>query len=484
VLAWLALWWKILGQDQIVTRCAMLLLAAFSLTGFFRLARSVSNSTVAAASTILTAIYPVFFAQSSLAHVDLPAAGLTFWGWEAYLRRRDANSAVWFSLAVLAKETAILVPVGLAVWELAGRSATERFAVRLMREENRAKATSSFGPAIRWYLILPTLVLASWYGFHYVRTGFVFGNPEFFQYNVQGNFHPLRILLALLLRVWQTFGYLGLYVLTLACILAMRFPALPEAGKNRTVNDAATRPEFDLNEGRPRISVSIQLAFLTVSAVYLLAMSVLGGAVLARYMLPIVPLFILVAVSTVWRRVRAWKTALAVVTLWFIFALFVNPPYGFSLEDNLAYRDYIQLHERAEEFVVSHYPHARVLTAWPASDELSRPTLGYVKSAMQVVRIEDFGMEQLLAASEERSRFDVALVFSTKYQPAPTPFDRWKRWQEWKSRYFGFHVDLSPQAAAKVLGGTLVYADLKKGQWVGVVEMEEIKDARLRQGTF
>ena len=62
----------------------MLLLAAFSLTGFFRLAKTVSNSTVAVASTLLTAIYPVFFAQSSLAQVDLPAAGLVFWALESY----------------------------------------------------------------------------------------------------------------------------------------------------------------------------------------------------------------------------------------------------------------------------------------------------------------------------------------------------------------------------------------------------------------
>ena len=50
--------------------------------------------------------------------------------------------------------------------------------------------------------------LALWYAYHYVRTGFVFGNPEFFRYNVEATLHPLRILLALLLRFWQAIGYL------------------------------------------------------------------------------------------------------------------------------------------------------------------------------------------------------------------------------------------------------------------------------------
>src|SRR3954453_14331139 len=123
VMAWLALAWKIFGQSQIVTRCAMLLLAAFSLLGFFRLARAVSNSTVAACTTLLVAIYPVFFAQSSLAQVDLPAAGLILWGLESYFRNKLMGAwaaspvLIWFSLAALAKETAILIPVALTFWE-------------------------------------------------------------------------------------------------------------------------------------------------------------------------------------------------------------------------------------------------------------------------------------------------------------------------------------------------------------------------------
>src|SRR6266550_2752228 len=48
VMAWLALCWRIFGEGATVTRCAMLGLAAVSLLGFFRLARAVSNSMVAA----------------------------------------------------------------------------------------------------------------------------------------------------------------------------------------------------------------------------------------------------------------------------------------------------------------------------------------------------------------------------------------------------------------------------------------------------
>ena len=508
VMAWLALAWKIFGQSQIVTRIAMLLLAAFSLLGFFRLARTVANPTVAACSTFLVAIYPVFFAQSSLAQVDLPAAGFIFWGLEAYFRakdvgtrmelggRADSSVLIWFSLAALAKETAILIPVALILWEIASRLRSQ-ISSRREAETRRGRyspaqgslaeavqsADHSFGTtgsralpevskrlhknrfAELWMLFLTVVPLALWYAFHYARTGFVFGNPEFFRYNVQSTLHPLRILLALLLRIWQTFGYLDLYVLTLACAVAMLFAPIKYAHGERA-----------------RIVIPVQFAFLAIAGVYLVSLSVVGGAVLARYMLPVVPLVILVCVSTIWRRLPAWKAVIAVIALAFISALFINPPYGFSPEDNLAYRDYVRLHERAERFLEKRYSNARVLTAWPASDELTRPYLGYVSKPMQVVKIEDFSAEEVLSAADARSRFDAALVFSTKYQPQHTIFDRWHHWQEWKSRYFGYHVDLTPEIAASVLGGRVVYVDLRRGQWVGIIELQRIEEAKLSGG--
>src|SRR5579872_6625353 len=127
VLAWIALWWKCVGYAPLVTRSAMLVVAAFALLGVFRLAERVANMQVAIASTVCTALYPVFFVQSSLAQVDLAAAGLTFWGLCAYLEDRPVAVAIWFSLAVLAKETAILAPAGLACWEGVRVVAPQRF---------------------------------------------------------------------------------------------------------------------------------------------------------------------------------------------------------------------------------------------------------------------------------------------------------------------------------------------------------------------
>src|SRR5205809_2198982 len=154
-----------------------------------------------------------------------------------------------------------------------------------------------------------------------------------------------------------------------------------------------------------------------------------------------------------------------------------EPSIGFSPEDNLAYRDYIRLHQRAESFLEARYPMARVLTAWPATDELTRPYLGYITRPMRVVQIENFTAEQMISATDLRSNFDVAMVFSTKYEPRHSLLERWRTWQQWKTRFFGYYRDVPPAAAAQILGGRLVYIEARNGQWVGIIEMEQTIEA-------
>jgi hypothetical protein len=457
VMAWLALAWHVAGYSTLVTHIAMLALAAFSLLGLFRLSRAVANPSVAWATTALVAIYPVFFMQSSLAQVDLAAAGFTFWGLLAYIEDDPWKQVLWFSAAALAKETAIIAPaalfasqVALAIMPRIGR----RFPEFAMPKNRRTSFI---------HLLLPAVPLAVWFAFHYARTGHVFGSPEFFQYNVAATLNPLRIPLAFVLRLWQVCGYLGLYLLTLAGLLALR-----------------RRPQVENGIPRPRIAIWQQAAFSAVLLAYLLFMSAVGGAVLARYLLPVVPLVILAWVSTLWRRVRYWKLIVGTVAIAFVAGLFINPPYGFSFEDNLAYRDYIVLHAEASRFLSMTDPNVRVLTAWPASDELIRPWLGYVSHPFPVLRVEDFSAPQIALASLARGQFNVALVFSTKYQPPHPLLVDWAAWQRLKERFFGYHHDLLPDEIAKRLGGRILYHKELNGQWIAVISLDKDKPQEAR----
>src|SRR5580698_9872837 len=125
---YLALWWRIGGYHPAVTREAVLIVASIGLLAVWKLAIRLNPSSLVAFWTlVLTAIYPIWFAQSTLAHADIFAATATLWALVYALpdesRKPGSRSlwpaAIWFSVAVLAKETAIITPLTLAAFELA-----------------------------------------------------------------------------------------------------------------------------------------------------------------------------------------------------------------------------------------------------------------------------------------------------------------------------------------------------------------------------
>jgi len=102
---------------------------------------------------------------------------------------------------------------------------------------------------------------------------------------------------------------------------------------------------------------------------------------------------------------------------------------------------------------------------------------------MQVVRIENFSLEQLLSAADFRVNFDVALVFSTKYEPEHPLLERWDAWDRLKQKFFGYERDLPTEVAAQILGGHVVFAQMRRGQRVAVIELKraEVLDAATRR---
>lgn len=438
--AYLALWFTISGWKPAVARIAMLLLAAFALTNVFLLARKLTRTSVAVSTTIATAVYPIWFVQSSLTHADLAAAAFTLWGLRLYLEKRVWPSQFAFCLAVLSKETAIITPLAIALWELlqpqtkteAGRSRFARAAMNL----------------------IPAAPLLLWLLYHHHATGRFFGSAEFYQYNVSETLSPLRFLLALVQRIWHLLGGMNMLALTAATAAAMFFP-----------------PVQDETGERPRIAVPVQLMFGLIMLAHVVAFSLVGGALLTRYLLAVYPLVILIGMSTLYRRVARWEWPAALMVIFFVLGLFFDPPYRIAPEDNLSYKEFVELHYRAAKFLEQHEQKNVILSAWPVTDELTRPYLGYVGQPFQVLPVSDFDVEGLFKARQMRSQYQVAYLFSTKYESAP--WIRSALWEKLNRRYFGFHRDVSPELAADFLHGKIVFLARSKGEWVAILEMEQ-----------
>lgn len=442
---YLALWWKLLAFAPWVTRLAMCVLSSLALLAVYQLAIATTQKPrVAIATAVLTAIYPVWFAQSSLAHADMFAAAATLWAIVFFLEERLCLTALCFSLAALSKETAIVTPIALAVWQAWLAFAPRRWkpASEVFRHSRLAKAGT---------LLLPVLPLACWYIYHWHRTGFVFGNPEYLRYNATATLTPLRVLLAFAHRVMHIAVHMNMFVPVLSMLACMMLPPV---------------------DGRKRISINNQLLFYVIILANLLFFSVLGGALLTRYLLPLYPLVLLVCVNTFYRRLRQWHWLIALSAVAFVAGLFVNPPYRFAPEDNLAYRDVILLHEAAIRQIEAHYPDATVLSAWPATDELSKPELGYVKASMQIASIDNFSLLQIEKAAQLSDPYTVGLIFSTKYDPPHLPFNLGRRNETLDARFFDFHRDLPPEIIAHLLGGKVVWRAARQGQWAAVLHFD------------
>jgi len=454
----LAGWWHLSGYVVSGTRTLVCIVSASALLGVYKLARTLAGAAAAAVVTFLTAIYPIWFAQSTLAHADIFAAAFTLWGLAFYFDRDEADqttaknqllAATMFSLSVLSKETAIITPAALVVWE----------AILFLQRRRKNRRSPQ---ALSWItaLLFPVLPLLAWYAFHYHRTGFIFGNPEYLRYNATANLSAYRIALCLWHRFLHLTTHMNLFVPVVATIALFLIPVTcPDAPKN--------------------IRKSALKAIAVILLANWIAFSILGGALLTRYLLPMYPLILLLCVS-IWRRhLRRWWLIAALSAAAFLSAIWINPPYAFAPEDNLTYRDMIVLHQQAIHLIEHRYPQATVLTAWPATSELSRPEIGYTHHPIKVAAIRDFSLQQMQQAAADPGSYDTALLFSTKWEPPSGAINLGKQNESADARFFDFHHDLRPAQAAALLHGEVVFEAHRKGEWVAVLRFPRAVNASL-----
>jgi 4-amino-4-deoxy-L-arabinose transferase-like glycosyltransferase len=426
-------WW-FLGFSPLVTRVAMIVLATGTLAALYALGRTVTRRETAAWACVLLALSPVFFAQSSLAHLDLPVALTTTAAILALLRRRLACFALLLSLAVLTKETAVVIlPV---VWI---------YAWRIRKELN---------PSAAAWLTLPLAPLAAWALYYHHVTGFWTGNPAYLKYNLYSTLTPARIAVTLLRRLYQVLVAGFNWLLPAAAILGYR--KLSKAGA--TSGGFTSLPAWQSETRKDFFFLSAGLTFS-----YLAMLSVVGGAVLPRYLLPIFPCFYLALMLFVDCLPRpAMRGILVLIAACFIASWFINPLYPFPYEDNLAYADFIHLHQQAANFLSSQPEDSRILTAWPATDELTEPDLGYVKKPLRVAGIEGFTAQDFSNVSPRA--FDLLYLYSRKWNPP----DNWLRRFWWAENALEYVPAVPAADLAREFHLKLLASFRERGQWVEI----------------
>lgn len=446
---WLALCWKLFGFTIPVARISMLAVAAMTVAGTYRLATLLSTHAVAIAVTTLTAIYPVFFAESALVQLDMAAAGLTLLALADHLQGRYWRAGVMFTLAVLAKETAIVAPMALL--------AVEILAPILIRKQSVGLALRS-ALKIAPLFLLPFAFLLFWFAWLYHATGTILGDPGYVKYNVGGALRPMRIVLAGAQHLWHLLVYLNLYVLTaIAAVICV------------------IRPRAQLNRGsRETNHAWLLLAGVVVS--YVLMLSVVGGVVLARYLLPVYPIVMLALMVAISSRVKWWPAVAGLSALAFVAGLFpYTPRLFFRRDDNLAYLDMVALHKAAAATLPNDHK-IKVLSQWPASGELSVPWLGYTKQPLDILEIDTFTAEELTAAKLNHPEY--IWMFPRSACKAENPLLR-ARW--WRTDYFRAAKELTPEEVAPLMNARVFYTSQRHCDWVTVLKVLDVDTAPQRQ---
>ncbi len=421
VLAYVAGFWKLAGYHPVTTRSAMLLLAAVGILGSFLLAIELSKASPRGAPAFLAAglllCCPWFFAQALMVNMDAPAMVFTALALLLFLQDRIPACAAVCVILVLVKETGLAVPLVFCAW---------------MLKERRWRDAAWFAA--------PAIALATWLIYLFRATGYWTGSPGFEQYNLFFPLHPVRLLVALSRRIYSLFFASFQWIGTIAIVSVWRSTRL-------------------FHERSWKVAWSLTAAHVAV-------VTLLGGAVLTRYLLPAMPVvYAAVALGIAQFPKTLQYVASGLLLAGLAVSNFINPPYPFPYEDNLAFADFVHLQSNGAAFLDRWFGDARITTAWPLTRELTRPELGFVSRKMEVQTLRNLTPQTL--APVDWQNVDVFVGFSRTWDP-PFSYAHLPLVRQFWQRFYGF----TPNSTRKALQSRVPFPRVaefeSRGQWLDI----------------
>lgn len=429
--AFLALFYKVFGYSIPATRVAMLTLASAGLLILFLLAIELSKGTKGAPAflpPLFLMASPLFYTQSMMAQLDMPAMVFTLLALLLFVKRQYRAAAAACIALVLIKETGLVAPMvfgGILIYRKQWQTAS--------------------------YFLAPFLALSLWLLALHHATGFWLGDPGFAHYNITYSLHPVRVFFSFWRRIYYLFAGEFRWIGTLLLILAFR--------------------------RAPAFRTSSWFTALAVSVAIILLVSAFGGAELERYLLPVLPLFyIAVSVALTYQRRVVNFVAVPALLTGLVVNLFWNPPYPFPFENNLAMVDFVRLQQIAAGFVQEMHGGKVIATAWPYTAALRRPEYGFVRRKLRVVETNDFHLSSI-EALPPRS-FDVLIVYTRTWEPAKSvllvPLV-----QRFLRHFYSWQPEITAEECARLGLRETVFWE-SRGQRITVYVRETSRTVRLR----
>lgn len=288
--------------------------------------------------------------------------------------------------------------------------------------------------------LIPSLPLLVWLGLLHDRTGDWFGNTAFAQYNLEYPLNPVRLVLAVLRRGYYLFIGTGYAIGSV--VLLKTWKQTPRSRAWRIAGVFAV-----LHFG---------------------AMCVIGGAVLERYLLPVLPITLAAFANALCLLPKGWRNAaFAAMCGCSAACIWVKPIYPFPLENNLAWTDFVSVHEDAGRYLSSHLAtDATVLTSFPFGGCMRRPELGYTERRFQIEEVADFTRTSL--GAWRGKKIDAFAIFNSTWDPLGV--NRNRGWVKFLERFYRYEPEVDPEAVPALLGMHSVARFERRGLWIEIFQ--------------
>jgi hypothetical protein len=287
---------------------------------------------------------------------------------------------------------------------------------------------------------LPLLPLLIWLTVLRNATGHLFGNANFTEYNVYYPLHPVRLALALVRRCYYLLIGSGHIIGTLALV-------------------------FWLRSQRWRPSPQWRVAYAFVG-LHVILITVMGGAVLERYLLPALPVLYASFGAAIWsiplRPIR--QVAALGLAIGLMIACVINPPYPFPLENNLAWTTFVTLDQQVAEYAEAALPDAKIATMFPLAEALERPEMGYVTRPLHILHIDDFSEANLTSPAVKQA--DALIEYTIMWDPLGILHHSW--WTHPLRRFYGYVPQVAPGEVPRLTGMQSAFRMCAAGQCVEV----------------
>ena len=420
VMAIVALTWRIFGVSVAAARVAMLFVASAGLLFSFLLAIRLCRGAVglpAFAAVLFLMASPIFFSQSEMILLDMPAMTFTALALLLFLDERYAACAAACTVLVLVKETSISTPMVFGAW-------------LLFREKKIREALYFFAPAI---------ALGAWLVLLHHKTGHWLGNPEFARANVSTALHLQHILQGFAARFHYLFIADGRFIGVIALFIGFRMLR----GKDW------------------QIAILVAIAQVVVVTVF-------GYAMLERYLMPVLPILYaaVAAAASVYPIRWRWLSHAAMAAM-LVAGWFWNPPYPFSYENNLAWTDFVALQKEAASYLEAYAPDKRILSSWPFPGAVQHPYLGYVAHPLTAIELPGYTFRVEDIKNFDPNSYDLLVAYSKFWTFEGHGFDN-KLLRSFIEQYQDYHPQATEAEIKDATGLIPVHRWERGGQWIEI----------------